>query len=88
MLAWPAVPRAQPDWAYEFPDQIGQDTQICLTGTAGLDWIRTYNLKILPTNMDKDGLLYQIKKQKKNIENNLDLFFLFFKCVNSPVSGK
>ena len=30
-------PRAQPDWAYEFPDRTGPDTQICRTGPAGPD---------------------------------------------------
>ena len=29
--------RARPDWAYEFPDRTGPDTQICQTGPAGLD---------------------------------------------------
>ena len=29
--------RARPDWAYEFPDRTGPDTQICLTGPAGPD---------------------------------------------------
>ena len=29
--------RAQPDWAYEFPDRTGPDTQICRTGSAGPD---------------------------------------------------
>ena len=33
---------AQPDWAYEFPDRTGLDTQICHTGSAGPDWIWTY----------------------------------------------
>ena len=27
--------RARPDWAYEFPDRTGPDTQICRTGPAG-----------------------------------------------------
>jgi hypothetical protein len=31
--------RAQPDWAYGFPDRTGPDTQICLTGPAGPHWI-------------------------------------------------
>ena len=26
--------RARPDWAYEFPDRTGPDTQICRTGPA------------------------------------------------------
>ena len=26
--------RFQPDWAYEFPDRTGPDTQICSTGPA------------------------------------------------------
>ena len=34
--------RARPDWAYDFPDRTGPDTQICRTGPAGPDWIRTY----------------------------------------------
>ena len=29
--------RAQPDWAYEFPERTGPDTQICRTGPAGPD---------------------------------------------------
>ena len=40
--------RAQPDWAYEFLDRTGPDTQICRTGPAGPDWIRTYIFNILP----------------------------------------
>ena len=28
------VDRAQPDWAFEFPDRTGPDTQICRTGPA------------------------------------------------------
>ena len=28
---------AQPEWAYEFPDQTGLDTHICRTGPAGPD---------------------------------------------------
>ena len=35
------VNSAQPDWAYDFPNRTGPDTQICQQ-----DWIRTY---ILPT---------------------------------------
>ena len=29
--------RAQPNWAIEFPDRTGPDTQICRTGPAGPD---------------------------------------------------
>ena len=29
--------RAQPDWAYEFPDRTGPDTQICRTDPARPD---------------------------------------------------
>ena len=29
--------RARPDWAYEFPDRTGPDTQICRTGPVGPD---------------------------------------------------
>ena len=32
-----AETRARPDWAYEFPDRTGPDTQICRTGPAGPD---------------------------------------------------
>ena len=39
---WMFLDRARPDWAYEFPDRTGPDTQICRTGPAGPDWIRTY----------------------------------------------
>ena len=34
--------RGQPDWAYEFPDWTGPDTQFCGTGPAEPDCIRTY----------------------------------------------
>ena len=30
--------RARPDWAYEFPDQTGPDTQICRTGPSRPDF--------------------------------------------------
>ena len=47
--------RAQPDWAYEFLDRTGPDTQICRTGLAGQVLPdRTESgltfLNILPTN--------------------------------------
>ena len=29
--------RAQPDWAYEFPDRTGPDTKVCPIGPARLD---------------------------------------------------
>ena len=41
--------RAQPDWAYEVPDQTGLDTQICGTGPARPEQIWTYILNILHT---------------------------------------
>ena len=34
--------RAQRDWAYEFPDRTGLDTQICRTGSAGLVFLTFY----------------------------------------------
>ena len=49
--------RAQPDWAYEFPDRTGLDTQISWTGPAGPDGIRTYIFNILP---NKYGLSIMI----------------------------
>ena len=49
--------RARPDWAYEFPDRTGPDTQICRTGPAGPDWIQTYISNIFP---NKYGLLILI----------------------------
>ena len=42
------VDRAQSEWAYEFPDRTGPDTQICQTGPVGPDWIQTYIFNILP----------------------------------------
>ena len=53
--------RAQPDWAYEFPDRTGPDTQICRTGPARPDWIQTYIFK---------NLTKQNKKYEKKIEKN------------------
>ena len=40
--------RAQPDWAYEFPDWTGQDSQICWTGL-NLDF---YFLNILTAKQE------------------------------------
>ena len=45
---WSNLVRAQPERAYEFPDQTGLDTQICRTWPAGPDWIGTYISNILP----------------------------------------
>ena len=63
--------RAQLDWAYEFPDRTGPDTQICRTGPAGLDWIRTCIFNIYLTSMgyqfsyDKvPGHKFGVKKYK------------------------
>ena len=39
--------RAQPDWAYKFPDRTTPNTQICWTGPARLEWIRTHVFNIL-----------------------------------------
>ena len=41
--------RARADWAYEFPDWTGPDTQICRTGPTGLNpdlYFKTFNLPI------------------------------------------
>ena len=37
--------RAQPVWAYEFPDRTGTGIQICWTGPSGPDLIWTYIFK-------------------------------------------
>ena len=44
--------RAQSDWAYEFPDRTGPDTQICGTVLARQDYIRTYIFKHFHTKHD------------------------------------
>jgi hypothetical protein len=71
--------RARPDWAYEFPDRTGLDTQICRTGPAGPDWIRTYTfqhftyqLQVIYSHIWCHKLLNLISKQKKK---NLKFFF-------------
>ena len=71
--------RARPDWAYEFPDRTGPDTQICRTGPAGPDWIRTYTfqhftyqLQVIYSHIWCHKLLNLISKQKKK---NLKFFF-------------
>ena len=51
-LPWILSSRAQLDWTYEFPDN-----QICQTGSARPDWIRTYIFYILP---NKYGLSFLI----------------------------
>ena len=71
--------KAWPDWAYEFPGRSGPDIQICQTGPAGPDWIRTYLLKLfkyqvrvinsleirsLDTNLVSTVLLDHINKKK------------------------
>ena len=45
ILFWLSM--AQQDWAYEFPDRTGPDTQICGTLPAAPDWIRTYIFNFL-----------------------------------------
>ena len=97
---WPLlqVSRARPDWAYEFPDRTGPDTQICRTGPAGPDWIRTYifkhftyqvwvidSLKIrsVDTNLVSKVLNWDVWTIKK-----IDFFLAIFKSVKSPASGK
>ena len=50
--------RARLDWAYEFPDWTGPDTQICWTGPAGPDWIRTYIFNILPNKYELSMLIW------------------------------
>ena len=75
----------------------GQDIQICLTGPAGLDWIRTYvfknftyqvwvmnflKIRSLDTNLVSTVLLEK-EIEKKNEKKELQLF----KSVESPASG-
>ena len=52
--------RAEPDWAYEFPDRTGPDTQICRTGPAGL----TYTFKHF--TYQESMLKIQTKSKPKN----------------------
>ena len=66
--------RAQPDWAYEFPNLTGPDTQIRWT--------------VLP-DWTKSGFIFstskQTKKINKKIENYFLIFFYFFKSGNENV---
>ena len=51
--------RARPDWAYEFSDRTGPDTQICRTGPAG---------QVLPDRTKSGLTFYYTKKTTKNYE--------------------
>ena len=78
--------RAQPDWAHEFPDRTGPDNQICRTGPAGPDWIRTYIFKpctyqIQVINSHKISSLDTTLVSKVNKQKN-EVFYLFFKVLN------
>ena len=79
--------RAWPDWAYEFPDQTGPDTQIYWTGPAQPDWIRTYVFKHFTyqervinshqiRSMDTN-LVSKVNKQKKSWKKSLIFFSIF-----------
>ena len=78
--------RAQPDWAYEFPDRTGPDTQICRTGPAGPDWIRTcifkhftYQVWVINSHKIRSLDIHLVSKvNKKNLKN---FFFLFLKVL-------
>ena len=82
---WNQVPSS--DWAYEFPDRIGPDTQICWTGPARPDWIQTsifkhftydvgvinsHKIKSLDTNLVSKNFL-----KKKKFGNFFDFWFFF-----------
>ena len=49
--------RAQVDWAYEFHDRTGLDTQLCWTGPAGPNGIRTYIFNISPNMYELSSLI-------------------------------
>ena len=82
--------RARPDWAYEFPDQTGPDTQIFWTGPAGPNWIQSYifkhftyqvqvinthKIRFLTTNLASK--VPRPKKSWKKFEKNLTFFSVF-----------
>ena len=73
-------PRAQPDWAFEFPHQTGPDTQICQTGPAGPDYTRTYfniSMKFIKLKL----ILFKKANKEKEIERKMfgfDFDFDFF----------
>ena len=83
--------RAQQDWAYEFPDRTGPDTQICRTGPAGPDWIRTYNFKFFTIKINKKRKNFKKfwKKKKKKLKKIFfQFFFDFISTFKGPESGK
>ena len=79
--------RAQPDLAYQFSDRTGPDTQICKTGPAGPDWIRTYIFKhstyqVWVINSHKirsldTNLVSKLNKQKEILKKKFGIFLKF-----------
>ena len=84
--------RAQPDWAYDFPDRTGPDTQICQKGPAAQDWIRTYifihftyqvrvinshKIRSLDTNLVSKVNNNNNKILKKKFWKNFRIFFFW-----------
>ena len=80
--------RAQPDWACEFPYRTGPDDQICRTGLAWPDCIRTYifkhftyQVRIINSHKIRSlgtNLVSTVNKQKKVLKKFTFCFFQFF----------
>ena len=90
--------RAQPDWAYEFPDRTRLDTRICWTGNARPDWIQTYifkhfiyhvwvinfhNIRSLDINLGPN-LVSKVDK-KKSWKNHYSTTRVHFEVLPSPI---
>ena len=92
--------RAQPDWAYEFPDRTGPDTQICRTRPALDIHFKNFTYQITEFHWSSSNWNFSFKKvnKQKRIWNKRNFkslkkkkylfFFLVSKSFKSLASGK
>ena len=57
--------RAQPNWAYEFPDRTGPDTQICCTSPALDIHFKTFTHQITEFHWSSSNWNFSFKKVNK-----------------------
>ena len=73
--------RAQPNWAYEFPDRTGTDTQICRTGLALDIHFKNFTYQITEFHWSSSNWSFSFEKvnKQKRIWNKRNFKkFIFF----------
>ena len=89
--------RAQPNWAYEFPDRTGPDTQICRTGPALDIHFKTFTYQITEFHWSSSNWNFSFKKvnkqkriwNKRNFKSFKKIYFmhLFPPTTRFPLMG-